>query len=110
MRAVATSGQTSDWSEPQKFTVAEGAAGGGGVSVSNVAFEYVAGGIYLARGRTQPGNTVRIAGRETLAANDGTFQLQINVAKGAREVWIEVEDPQGNKQRARASLTPDAPR
>jgi hypothetical protein len=106
VRAVATSGQTSDWCEPQKFTIADGGGGGSGerLSVSNVTFEYVAGSIYLARGRTQPGNTVRIEGRDTLTAGDGTFQLQTSLAKGTRQVWVEVEDPQGNKQRTLISV------
>jgi hypothetical protein len=109
VRAVAPSGQTSEWSEPQKFTIAEGGGGGGSgerLSVSAVTFEYVAGSIYLARGRTQPGNTVRINGRDTLAAADGSFRLQTNLAPGAREVWVEVEDPQGNRQRAQVVVAP----
>lgn len=107
VRAVATSGQTSDWCEPQKFTIADGGGGGGGerLSVTGVTFEYVAGSVYLVRGHTQPGNTVRINGRDTLAAADGTFQLQTNLAKDAGEVWVEVEDPQGNRQRMRVAVT-----
>lgn len=104
VRAVATSGQTSEWCEPQKFTIADG-VGGERISVSGVTFEFVAGGIYLVRGRTQAGNIVRIAGRDTLAAADGGFQLQINLPNGSREVWIEVEDTQGAKQRARVPVT-----
>lgn len=106
VHAVAPSGQTSDWCDPQKFTVADGGGGGSGerLSVSGVTFEYVAGSIYIARGHTQAGNTVRIEGRDTLASADGTFQLQINLAPGTREVSIEVEDPQGGKQHARAAV------
>jgi hypothetical protein len=107
VRAVAVSGQTSDWCDPQKFTIAE-SGGGEHLSVSGVTFEYVAGSIYLARGRTQPGNTVRINGRDALAAGDGTFQLQTNLAKGTREVSVEVEDPQGNKQNTRVGVATDA--
>ncbi|HVG28483.1 MAG TPA: FecR domain-containing protein [Pyrinomonadaceae bacterium] len=110
VRAVATSAQTSDWSEPQKFTIASGAVAGERLTVSGVTFEYVAGMIYLARGRTQPGNTVRVAGRDTVAAGDGTFQLQTNIPKGAREVWVEVEDPQGGSQRTRVAVNADATR
>lgn len=107
VHAVAPSGQTSDWCDPQKFTVAEGSDGAGGerLSVSNVTFEYVAGSIYLVRGRTQPGNTVRLNSRDTTAAADGSFQLQTNLAPAAREAWIELEDPQGGKQRARVAVT-----
>lgn len=105
VRAVAPSGQTSDWSEPQKFTVA--AAGGAGVvSVSGVTFDYIAGNLYIARGRTQPGNAVSVNGRETIATADGTFQLQFSAPPDAREVSIEVEDPQGNRQRERVAFTP----
>jgi hypothetical protein len=103
VRAVATSGQTSDWCEPQKFTISDG-GGGERLSVWNVTFEYVAGSIYLARGRTQPGNTVRVEGRDTLAAGDGMFQLQTSLAKETRQVWVEVEDPQGNRQRTLVSV------
>jgi hypothetical protein len=110
VRAVATSAQTSDWSEPQKFTIATGAGGAGDgerLTVTGVTFEYVAGTIYLARGRTQPGNTVRIAGRDTVASSNGAFQLQTNIPKGEREVWAEVEDPQGNRQRTRVAVAQD---
>lgn len=110
VRAVAPSGQTSDWCEPQKFTVAAAAAGGGdggaGLTVSNVTFDLVAGNIYVARGRTQPGNTVRIAGRETAASRDGTFELQISAPRGARSIEVEAEDPQGNRRRTRVAFAP----
>jgi hypothetical protein len=105
VHAVAPSGQTSDWCEPQKFTIANEAGSGERLGVANVTFEYVAANIYLVRGRTQAGNTIRINGRDTLAAADGSFQLQINLVPGAREVWIDIEDPQGGKQRARVAVT-----
>jgi hypothetical protein len=104
--AVAQSGQASDWSEPQKFVV-EGPGGTGEeVSVADVQIEYVAGQIYLVRGRTQAGNTVRCAGRETLAARDGFFQLQINAPRGAREVQLETADTQGNRTSFKFQLPP----
>ena len=104
--AVAQSGQASDWSEPQKFVV-EGQGGTGDeVTVSDVQIEYVAGQIYLVRGRTQAGNTVRCAGRETLAARDGFFQLQINAPRGAREVQLETADTQGNRNSFKFQLPP----
>ena len=104
--AVAQSGQASDWCEPQKFVV-EGQGGTGEeVTVSDVQIEYVAGQIYLVRGRTQAGNTVRCAGRETLAARDGVFQLQINAPRGAREVQLETADTQGNRNSFKLQLPP----
>jgi hypothetical protein len=47
-------------------------------------------------------------GRETLAAADGSFQLQISVPKAAREVNVEAEDPQGTRSQIRLAFTPDA--
>jgi hypothetical protein len=104
--AVAQSGQASDWSEPQKFVV-EGQGGNGDeVTVADVQIEYVAGQIYLVRGRTQAGNTVRCSGRETLAARDGFFQLQVNAPRGAREVQLETTDTQGNRNSFKFQLPP----
>ena len=104
--AVAQSGQASDWSEPQKFVVEAEGGTGDEVTVSDVQLEYVAGQIYLVRGRTQAGNTVRCAGRETLAARDGFFQLQINAPRGAREVQLETADTQGNRNSFKFQLPP----
>ncbi len=106
VRAVATSNQISEWSEPQKFIVEAQGGTGDEVSVSDVQVEYVAGQIYLVRGRTQAGNTVRCAGRETLAARDGFFQLQINAPRGAREVQLETADTQGNRNSFKFQLPP----
>jgi len=104
--AVAPSGQASDWSESQKFVVVAEGGTGEAVTVSNVIIEYVAGQVYLLRGQTQPGNAVRCAGREMLAARDGRFQLQINAPRGQTEIAIEAEDSQGNKNVFRYPLAP----
>ncbi|MGB8509769.1 MAG: fibronectin type III domain-containing protein [Pyrinomonadaceae bacterium] len=104
--AFAPSGQASDWSEPQKFIVVTEGGTGESVTVSNLAAEYVAGSIYIVRGRTQAGNTVRCAGRETLASGDGLFQLQINAPRGVRDVIVEAADTQGNKNTFRLPLSP----
>ena len=104
--AFAQSGQASDWSEPQKFVVMGEGGTGDEASVADVQIEYVAGQIYLVRGRTQAGNTVRCAGRETLAARDGFFQLQINAPRGAREVQLETADTQGNRNSFKFQLPP----
>ena len=104
--AVAQSGQASDWSEPQKFVVVGGGGTGEEAGVSDVQIEYVAGSIYLVRGRTQSGNIVRCEGRETLAARDGFFQLQISAPRGARDVQIETADTQGNRNSFKFALPP----
>lgn len=104
--AVAQSGQSSDWSEPQKFVVVGEGGTGEEVGFTDIKIEYVAGQIYIVRGRTQPGNTVRCTGRETLATRDGLFQLQINAPHGARDVTLEAADTQGNRNSAKYSLPP----
>lgn len=104
--AVAQSGQASDWSDPQKFVVVGEGGSGEEVSLADVQIEYVAGQIYLVRGRTQAGNTVRCAGRETLAARDGLFQLQINAPHGARDIQIDAADTQGNRNSFKFQLPP----
>ncbi|HEV2800174.1 MAG TPA: FecR domain-containing protein [Pyrinomonadaceae bacterium] len=102
VRAVAASGQISEWTEPQKFTIVAGGTGTADhITVSDVAFDFVGGQIYVARGRTQPGNTIRINGRETLAASDGSFQLQISAPKATREIVVEAEDSQGTRKDTR---------
>lgn len=102
--AVTQSGQSSDWSEPQKFVVVSEGGTGEAIRLSNVAVEYVAGNIHIVRGRTQPGNIIRCAGRETLAGRDGSFQLQINAPPGAREITIDAADTQGNRNSFRFPL------
>ncbi len=104
VRATAQSGQTSDWSEPQKFIVAtRGTASQ--VTVSNLAAEWLGGSIYLIRGRAEPGTTIRAAGRETLVATDKSFQIQITAPPGTHEIAIEAMDPQGNSSSYKASLS-----
>lgn len=103
VRAVSPSGQASEWSEPQKFTVAtEG--GGEAASVSNVTVEYVAGQIYIVRGQTQPGASVRCAGKQTLANSTGGFELQITAPRGAREIPLEAQGTHGGRSTYRVPL------
>jgi hypothetical protein len=103
VRATAASGQTSDWSDPQKFIIAPSGTGQR-VSISNWSSDNIGGNIYLVRGNADPGTTVRIGGREALVASDASFQLQITAPAGARDVVIEARDPQGNKNQYRFPL------
>ena len=101
IRATASSGQTSDWSEPVKFIVTTQSANTIAVPVGNVSVVYLGGNVYIVRGVTSPGASVRVSGREATATGDGLFQVQITAAPGMREVSIEAIDLQGNSRQYR---------
>lgn len=104
IRATASSGQASDWSDPLKFIVATRGTGSQ-VAVSNLSAELLGGSLYLVRGRAEPGTTIRVGGRETIVATDGTFQVQISAARASREVTVEAQDPQGNSSQYKLALS-----
>ena len=104
VRATASSGQTSDWSDPKKFIVAARGTGSQ-VAVSNLTAELLGGNVYLVRGHSEVGNTIRAAGRDTLVPTDGSFQLQITAAPGMQEIVVDAEDPRGNSSQYRLSLS-----
>jgi hypothetical protein len=103
VRATASSGQTSDWSEPRKFVV-EPRGTGSQVAVSNLTAEFLGGNIYLVRGRAEPGTTIRVSGREAIVPTDGSFQIQISIA-GLQEVLVDAQDPQGNSSQYKLPLS-----
>jgi hypothetical protein len=105
IRATAPSGQMSDWSEPLKFIVTTQGANLSAVPVSNLSAVYLGGNVYLIRGTTSPGTSVRVSGREAAAASDGNFQVQISAPPGMREVTIQASDSQGNSSQYRVPLT-----
>ena len=105
IRATASSGQTSDWSEPLKFLVTTPGANTASVPVSNLTAAYLGGNVYIIRGTTSPGTSVRVSGREATAVGDGNFQVQISAPPGMREVTIEASDIQGNRTQYRVPLT-----
>ena len=105
IRATASSGQTSDWSEPLKFIVTAPESNSMVVPVANLAAVYLGGDVYLIRGTTSAGTSVRVSGREAAAASDGTFQLQISAPASTREVTIKVADAQGNSSQYRVPLS-----
>jgi hypothetical protein len=107
VRAIASTGQTSDWSDPRKLIIAIPGTGTR-VPVSNLVAEFIGGRIYLIRGRSEPGTTIRIAGRETIVPAEGSFQLQITVPPGTQEINIDAEDPRGNSTPYSLSLSGQA--
>jgi hypothetical protein len=105
IRATASSGQTSDWSEPLKFLVATQGANMSAVPVTNLTAVYLGGNVYIIRGTTSPGASVHVSGREAMALGDGSFQVQISAQPGIREVTIEASDGQGNSTHYHVALT-----
>jgi FecR protein len=103
VRATAASGQASDWSDPLKFVVT--AKGSSQVAVSDLSSELLGGSIYLIRGKADPGVTIRCSGRETIAAADGLFQIQVTAAATTRELILEAQDSRGNSSQYRVSMS-----
>jgi hypothetical protein len=108
VRATAASGQASDWSDPLKFVVT--ARGSSQVAVSDLGTELLGGNIYLIRGKAEPGTTIRVSGRETIAAPDGAFQIQVTAAANTRELTLEAQDSRGNSSQYKVSLSARAAR
>lgn len=103
VRATASSGQVSDWSEPQKFIVATRGTGSQ-VALFNLTAELLGGNIYLIRGKADPGTTIHAGGREAIVPTDGNFQLQITISGAMREIVVEAQDSQGNSSQYKLSL------
>jgi hypothetical protein len=105
VRATATSGQTSEWSEPLKFIVTARGASSATVPVSNLNAVHLGGNVFLINGSAPAGANIRVLGREASATGDGTFQVQITVPPGAREVTLQASDQQGNVSSYRVPLS-----
>jgi hypothetical protein len=104
VRATAGSGQISDWSDPLKFIVKTRGTGSQ-VAVANLSTELLGGNIYLIRGKTEPGTTIRVAGRETIAGSDGLFQAQVTAGGNIRELTLEAQDSHGNSSQYKVALS-----
>lgn len=94
VRAVANSGQISDWSEKVRFTINKGNSNQG-INVTDWNTERLGGKIYRIGGKTQSGAIVRAAGREVFAGSDGSFLIQIS--SDSDQTKVEVSDERGNK-------------
>ena len=108
VRATAASGQASDWSDPLKFVVTP--RGSAQVNVSDLNTELLGGRSYLIRGKAHPGVTIRCSGRETIAAADGGFQIQVTAAATTRELILEAQDSRGNMSQYKVAMSPRAGR
>jgi hypothetical protein len=94
----------SDWSEPLKFTVTAAGVNRSSVPASNLEAVYLGGNVYIIRGRSLPGASIRAADREATVGADGSFQIQISAPGGTREVTIDASDSQGNSTSYRVTL------
>jgi len=101
VRGTSNSGQTTEWSEPFRFTVVK-REGNETLAVTDWQVENLGGKVYLISGRTVSGAIVRIVGRETFAGSDGAFKMQILVP--TPEATVEINDEHGNRNRYVLSL------
>ena len=94
IRATAASGQTTEWSEPWRFTILK-REDSAGLGADGWQVENLGSRVFRVSGKTRPGAVVRILGRETFATGDGGFVLQ--VASNAPDITVEISDERGNR-------------
>lgn len=101
VRAASSSGQVSEWSEPLRLTLYKQRRVAR-IEASDWKVEHLGGPLYRISGKTDPGATVRILGRETFAKFDGTFILQISTRSSS--VSVSLVDDKGNRGQYNLSL------
>ena len=101
VRATSGSGQTTEWSEPSRFTVVKSRRSAI-IDAKDWSVEHLGGRLYRVSGITNSGATVRIAGRETFARSDGSVLLQISTT--GTNVQVDIHDDEGNRGRYSLSL------
>jgi hypothetical protein len=101
VKATSNSGQNSDWSEPSKFTIINNQVGTK-LTAEDWKVENVGGKVHIISGKTKAGATVKVLGRETFAASDGNFRVQISTPSSS--VPVDIYDDAGNKSRFVISL------
>ncbi|NOT49616.1 MAG: hypothetical protein HOP17_17970 [Acidobacteria bacterium] len=94
LKSNSRSGQTSDWSEPWKFSVIRREASRP-IETSGWQVEKVGGNVYIISGRTQSGVLVKSQENQVFAAADGSFRLQISTPLS--ETAVEFSDDAGNR-------------
>ncbi len=94
LKSTSRSGQASEWNEPFRFSVVKRGASSN-LDLAALAVESVGGNVFLITGRTQPGASVRVLGRETISGGDGSFKLQVSTPLS--EAALEISDDRGNR-------------
>ena len=90
------SGEQGAYSDPFKFTIAGNTTGGRTLTISNTRKTPMGGGTYLVEGRCEAGARVKVAGKPARVEADGSFRAIVTLSAGARSIWIEAEDLDGN--------------
>lgn len=101
VQATSDSGQTSEWSEPARFTIIKQTTSAK-IEAEEWDVEYLGGRLYRISGKTQSGATVHILDRETFARSDGSFLLQVST--NSTSVGVEIYDERGNRGRYNLNL------
>lgn len=101
VRALSGSGQRSEWSEPARITLYR-PRGASRIEAGSWKVESLGGGVYRISGKTKPGATVRVLGRDTFARSDGSFTLQISTSSSS--VGVSLSDDKGNSGQYNLSL------
>jgi hypothetical protein len=101
VRASSDSGQTSEWSEPARFTIIKQVSAEK-IEAKDWEVEHLGGTLYRIKGNTQSGATVRVGQRETFVRSDGSFILQISSSSSS--VAVEIYDERGNRGRYSLNL------
>ena len=95
LKTTSRSGQTSDWSEPWRFSVVKSETNPA-IEVADWRVENVGGNVFIVSGRTRPGLRVRALGRQTYAAGDGVFRLQVSTPLSESAIEFS-DDMNGNR-------------
>lgn len=101
LKSSSRSGQTSDWSEPWKFSVIRRLPNRT-IEAAEWKVEGVGGGVFIVSGKTQPGVQVKIGEKQVFASSDGSFRLQISTQLS--EAAVELTDESGNRAGVVVSL------
>lgn len=101
VKATSGSGQTTEWSEPSRFTIVKSRRSTK-ITGRNWSVEHLGGRLYRISGSTNAGANVKIAGRETFARSDGSFLIQISTNQSS--VSVDINDDGGNRGRYTLSL------
>ncbi|PYS98661.1 MAG: hypothetical protein DMF63_14825 [Acidobacteria bacterium] len=95
LKTTSRAGQTSDWNESWRFSVVKSQTNPS-IDVADWKVENVGGSVFIISGRSHPGLRVRALGRQTYAAGDGVFRLQVSTPLS--EAAIEfTDDMSGNR-------------